>query len=186
MNRKNLIDNLNSFSTAERSNRDKAAEFVLDHEELFPYLVKLTFEKEGRLSVKAAWILELVCIRKLSLIYPYLDFFSSHMKNISDESALRPLSKVISFITNDYYNIKNAEIQSKLSQTAKEQLTEVSFDCLIEDHKIAAQVFAMDSLYDLGKEFSWIHPELKQILLQNLPKGSKGYQSHAKKILKLI
>ncbi len=186
MNRKDLIDKLNSFTTAERSNRDKAAEFVLDHEELFPYLIKLTFEEQGRLSVKSAWILELVCIQKLSLIYPFLDFFSSHMKNISDESALRPLSKVISFITNEYYIVKNPEILTKLTQAAKEQLIEVSFDCLIEDHKIAAQVFAMDSLYDLGKEFSWIHPELKQILLQNLPKGSKGYQSHAKKILKLL
>ena len=186
MNRKDLIDKLNSFATAERNNRDRIAAYVLLHPEIFPYLIELTFEDRGRLSVKAAWILELVCIQNLSLIYPYLDLFSDQMKNISDESALRPLLKVTRFITNAYYTKKDPEIRTKLKQPAKEQFTEVCFDGLIEDHKIAAQVFAMDCLYDLGNEFEWIHPELKQILIQNLPKGSKGYQSHAKKILKLL
>ncbi len=186
MSRKNLIDKLNSFATAERINRDGVARYVLINPQTFPFLIELTFEDHDRLSIKAAWILELVCIQDLSLIYPHLRFFCSQMKNISDESALRPLFKVTSFITNAYYNKKDPEIRKKLTKESKEQLAEVCFDCLIGDHKIAAQVFAMDSLYDLGKEFEWIHPELKQILIRNLPKGSKGYQSHAKKILKLL
>ncbi len=186
MNKEDLIDKLNSLSTAERRYRDDTAEFVLRNPEIFPFLIETVFSKQGRLSVKAAWVIELVCLKNLPLIYPYLDLFSKNLKDISDESALRPLMKVSGLITGSFYRKKDPKIMSYFSLKVKDQLTEVCFDCLIGDHKIGSKVFAMDSLLDLGKEFKWILPDLKQILLLQIPKGSKGYLSHAKMILKEI
>ena len=66
----------------------------------------------------------------------------------------------------------------------KEKIIVVNFDWIIENHKVATQVFAMDTLLILGKKYDWVHNELKLILEKNTSSGSAGYQAHAKKILK--
>lgn len=44
----------------------------------------------------------------------------------------------------------------------------------------------MTCLHYLGDEFEWIHPELKVILIKNIPNQSAGYEARAKNILKHI
>ena len=65
-------------------------------------------------------------------------------------------------------------------------MAECCFDWLISDQKVACQVRAMTSLYYLGTEFNWIHPELKTIIEQNIHQGSAGYKARGKKIIQLI
>ena len=44
----------------------------------------------------------------------------------------------------------------------------------------------MNSLYLLGKEIKWIHPELITILERDYQSQSKGYQARARQLLKLM
>lgn len=65
-------------------------------------------------------------------------------------------------------------------------IIEACFDWMISDEKVAIHAYSMQILFILGKEYNWIHTELKQILIDNMTFGSKGYIVRAKKILKAI
>ena len=105
-------------------------------------------------------------------------YFIKNIKILNDHQANRPFSKIVFWLVQACY--KRSIL---LSRQEKEALTEVCFDWLITNQKVACEVFAMQSLLLLGKEFNWIHPELKIILEQNIPNKSVGYKSRALKIL---
>lgn len=65
-------------------------------------------------------------------------------------------------------------------------MTECCFNWLITEQKVACQVPAMTCLALLGMESNWIHEELKQILIKNIPNKSAGYKARARKVLKEI
>ncbi len=184
MNKKDLIFELNSWQTAERIHRDKSAKFVSDHLETVTYLVEIVFEYQKRMNIKAAWILEIVCFKNVCSIAPFLDHFTQNLAKIKDESALRPIAKVCSFIARSYYSTPKNEINNKLTKNNIELIVESNFDWLIEDHKVACKVYAMDTLLLFGREFDWVHDELKLTLEKNMMSGSAGYKSHTRKILK--
>lgn len=186
MNKNDLISELNSWHTAERASRDQSAKFVLDHPETFPFLIHLVFEDQERINIKSAWILELVCFENINLIKSYLDYFSQNLTKITNESALRPIAKVCSFIASTYYSGSKNEINKGLTKSNIQLMMESNFDWLIGKHKIACKVFAMDTLLLFGSETDWVHEELKLILEQNIIHESPGYLSHAKKILKKL
>ena len=52
--------------------------------------------------------------------------------------------------------------------------------------KVACQVHAMTALYFLGTEYDWIHPDLEQIVQQNIHNGSAGYKARGRHILENI
>ena len=57
---------------------------------------------------------------------------------------------------------------------------------MITDQKIAPKAYSMNSLFLLGKEFDWIHPELALILERDLHMQSSGFKARARHILKKI
>jgi len=178
MNKNDLVKQINTVINAKRVYRNTATDFVIKNDELFPFLLELVFENQNRINIKSAWVLELVCQKNIVLLKNHLNYFINNLNRITDESALRPISKVCSFIANAYQNNK-----FKLTNSQKENIIETNFDWVIANHKIATQVFAMDTLFILGKEYDWVHTELQLILEKNASTGSPGYQSHAKKIL---
>lgn len=186
MNKEDLINQIESIKNARRVYRDNAAKFVLENPELFPFLLELVFENKIKTAIKASWVLELVCMEQIKLMALHLNYFTERLKKLDHESILRPLSKICFFITNTYCSSNSNQINKNLTMQNKTQMIEVNFDWLIENRKVATQVFAMDTLYFLGLEFDWVHQELKLILEQNLSKGSPGYQVRAKRTLKKL
>jgi hypothetical protein len=75
-----------------------------------------------------------------------------------------------------------------LNEDERKIITECCFDWLITDQKVACQAPAMECLYYLGwdEDKEWIYPELINILTENAPHKSAGYQARARKILKRI
>ena len=82
------------YATGHRANRYKYANEVFENPEFFPELVHLCFLDSNKNAAKASWILELVCYEKLIWLQPHLDFFCSNLKNLTDKSAIRALSKI--------------------------------------------------------------------------------------------
>jgi hypothetical protein len=177
-----IIQVLEGIKNAKRIYRDRAANDVLDHPELLPDLIGQVYEVSSPLHIKAAWVLELVCLANISLMTDYASRFIEQMHLISNESALRPVSKVCCFLSRHYFSTNKSSFY--LAQKSVDQIIECNFDWLIEEHKVATQVFAMDTLEIWGKEYEWVRDELRQILQKKTASGSRGYQAHARKLLK--
>ncbi len=167
---------------AKRSYRDEAAKVVLNNLSLLPDLVIKTFEVDDPLHIKAAWVLELVCLQDCSLLNDHIKQFIKGMPNLSHESALRPVSKICSLWSAQYFSEEYS--YTKLSPSEIDRIIACNFDWLIEEHKVACQVFAMDTLKLWSQEQSWIKDELRLVLQKNADSGSSGYKAHARKLLK--
>ncbi len=61
MSKEFLINEIENLGTALRVNREKVSNLVIENPILLPYLLDIVFEVNNKLSIKAAWVLELVC-----------------------------------------------------------------------------------------------------------------------------
>ncbi len=174
------------YPTATRANRQIASQWVLDHPEAFPELLNITFNIKREISHKAAWVVEFICRKQLGQLYPHLDYFFENLQNATKDQIVRPMAHLCELLSIAYYKKKDPQLVNILSETHKINMTECSFDWLINDQKVACQVHAMTALYYLGTEFDWIHPELKQIIQQNIHIGSAGYKARGRRILENI
>ncbi|MDD5150865.1 MAG: hypothetical protein PHC28_10385 [Flavobacterium sp.] len=168
--------------TGLRANRNKYANEILENSSLFPELIQLCFQASYKNSAKACWILELVCYEKLEWFQEHLDFLCCNIKDITDKSAIRALSKICMLITNSHFN--KGAIQ--LNENQLQQITESCFDWLISDTKVASKCYSIRTLHLLGKHFGWIYPELKIILEKDYINHSAAYKAVGREILKKI
>ena len=168
--------------TGHRANRQKYADEVLHNHELFPELIRLCFQASNKNAPKACWILEFVCYEKLEWMEEYLDIFCSQIKNLKDDSAIRPIAKICQLLVVSHYKKKEVH----LSEKHLEEIIESSFDWLINDTKVASKAYSMRTLYILGQHYNWILPELKIIITKDFPNHSAAYKAVAKEVLKKI
>lgn len=77
-------------------------------------------------------------------------------------------------------------MKTVINQKHKEQLINCCFDWLISNQKLAVEAYSMTVLYIIGKEFDWVHPELKNILLENIDSKSARYKARSLKLIKLM
>jgi hypothetical protein len=182
--RRNLKGILNSVRNAKRVYRDQGADAILRQPELIPFLIEYLYANDKDLSIKSAWVLELVCLFEIRLLLPFLFEFTSRLNILDQESAIRPVSKICSLIC-QHCNSHPCDL-SRDETGWKNNIIEASFEWLTGHHKIAAQVFAMESLFLLGQESDWILDELFSILDKDYPNKSTGYQSRARKIMDKI
>jgi len=182
--RRNLEDILKTVRNAKRVYRDQGAEAILRQPELMPFLIEYLYSSDQKHSIKSAWVLELVCLFEIRLLLPYLLEFTSRLNTLEQESAIRPISKICSLIC-QHCDKHPCESEVQVSSW-KNNIVEASFEWLTGQHKTAAQVFAMESLFILGRESDWILDELYSILDMHYPNKSSGYQSRARKIMDKI
>jgi hypothetical protein len=173
------LENLN----ASRESRLKGAALVKNDLRLFPYLINELFKVDDKISIHAAWVLEFVCQDYIYAIIPHLDIFTKNIHKVYLDSVVRPVSKVCQFIAKAYCSKENSTFKRLLSPEHKERIVETSFDWMINKHKVAAKVFAMETLFLFGQENTWIHDDLKQILEQDFQTQSAAFKSRAKHIL---
>jgi hypothetical protein len=62
----------------------------------------------------------------------------------------------------------------------------LSFDYLITHQKVAAKAYSMKTLYLLGKEYHWIHPELATILEKDFNTSTAAFKARARHLLKKL
>ncbi|MEM0517283.1 hypothetical protein [Aequorivita flava] len=157
-----------------------------------PHYVRETlqycFNEGNELLVSSAYVLEIICQYKPKNFIKYKYLFFEKLPTIKTDSALRSCSKICEMLC--YYHFRKilGLFYKVLNLEERKTITECCFDWLITDQKVACQAHAMQCLFYLGadKDEKWIYPELKQILLQNIPNKSAGYQARARKILKLL
>ncbi|WP_400079602.1 adenylosuccinate lyase [Winogradskyella sp. R77965] len=169
-----------------REKRLQYANLVIDNPELITPLLEILFEVDDKISCRAAWVFEFMCGEKLETIIPHLDVFTQNVSKVHLDPGVRPVAKVCEYLIKANYSKENNAIKSHLSEIHKEKIIEVCFDWMINDEKIAPKAYSMNSLYLLGTEYDWIHPELAIILERDFQMQSSGFKARARHILKKI
>lgn len=163
-----------------RLQRAKRARTVLEKPGLIGPLLQIGIGKNKALAARAIWVVEYAVKQNPALLMPHLPLLLKNAGQVEDQKVIRPLAKMIEVLLNLDYNQQGS---SMIPAEEKEQLAALCFDWLIGNHKVAAKVHSMSSLYFLGYDFSWIHRELALILKQHYGKGSAAYKARARKVL---
>ncbi|TPN82327.1 adenylosuccinate lyase [Aquimarina algicola] len=179
---KDVIDTIDHS----REKRAYVANLLLDHPELLPELLSICELVDEKISCRASWALEFVCKNKLNILLPYLDSFISIVPKVYQDPAVRPMAKIFEYLALAFYTQKKKEVQQSLHKEHREQMVEIGFDWLITDQKVATKAYTMTTLYLLGTEFDWVHPELKTTLELNYNTGSAAYKARSRMILKKL
>ncbi|WP_435412569.1 adenylosuccinate lyase [Psychroserpens mesophilus] len=180
-----LYNELN-YVNHSREKRLYYANLVISQPELISELLAVLFNVNDKISCRAAWVFEFMCGEKLEAIIPYLDEFTENMHKVHLDSAVRPVAKICEYLITAYYSKSENAIQTALNARHKEKIVEACFDWMINDEKIAPKAYAMNTLFLLGNEIDWIHPELKLILERDYQIQSSGFKARARHILKKI
>ena len=169
-----------------REKRLQYANLLIDNPDLIPKLLDILFMVNDKVSCRAAWVFEFMCGENLEAAIPYLDTFTEHMHNVHLDPAVRPVAKVCEYLIKAYYSKTDNKIKASLKPIHKERIIETCFDYMINDEKIAPKAYAMNTLYLLGQDYDWIHPELALILERDYQMQSSGFKARARHILKKI
>ncbi|WP_353778720.1 adenylosuccinate lyase [Winogradskyella sp. 3972H.M.0a.05] len=168
-----------------RENRQKYAHLVINNPELLPQVLDILFKVDDKHSARAAWLLEFVAREQLHAILPHIDRITKDMHRVHLDPAVRPMAKICEYLVEAYYK-GDAQIKNALTSDIKERVIENCFDWMINDEKIAPKAYSMNSLYLLGQDYDWIHPELILILERDFQMQSSGFKARAKHIIKKI
>ncbi len=185
MTKEDLYQELN-YVNHSREKRLYYSNLVIDNPDLVPILLDILFMVNDKISPRAAWVFEFMCGKDIEAVIPYLDSFTSSIHKVHLDSAVRPVAKVCEYLITAYYAKTENRIQSTLSPIHREKIIEACFDWMINDEKIAPKAYAMNTLYLLGREYDWIHPELVMILERDYQMQSSGFKARARRILKQI
>lgn len=185
MTQEELYKQLN-YVNHSREKRSYYAQLVLDNPALFSHALEILFMVDDDLSNRAGWLCEFVCKKDLSLLFPYLDIFTAQMSTVYQDSALRPIAKITEYLTLSYYKTKDQLTQKALLPHHKERMVETGFDWMITDQKVAVKAYTMTSLFWLGTEIDWIHPELTRIMEDGYHAGSAAFKARSRHMLEAI
>jgi len=166
--------------SARRLDREKNRNLALRNEDFLKMIVEIALSTEDKNHHKACWILELVCEKKLKTFIPYIDAFCEAIPSFKNDSAIRPVSKICLFLAKSNHRANGIS----LSQNQETQIIEICFDWLIRDEKVATKVYAMRTLFILGKKYNWVLPELKIIIEQDYANQSAAFQAATRMLLK--
>ncbi|MGJ8684171.1 MAG: adenylosuccinate lyase [Nonlabens sp.] len=151
--------------------------------QLLPELIELCRPESG-VSHQACWSLEQSFLLHEESCYPFLEEICAlHELNINS-SGMRSLLKMSSILSKKYYSKKPSTVQKLLTTSMRESMVEGCFEEFISTDKTANMAYAVYSLFEFGKEFDWIYPELQPILSQKLDEDyGNGFKSSARRII---
>lgn len=165
-------------STAHRKSRNSVKNLIVEKPELLSELLQIAFNQKDKNHIKAFWIFELVCEEKMKIFIPHIDLFFKSIHIISNESALRSITKICLLVT------KNKKIITSNFQEKK--IIEYCFVCLISIDKTANAAYSMRTLFNLSIKHNWIKEELATLLSRNISNKTPGYCFAVKDILKKL
>jgi len=166
-----------------REKRGKMAEMALNRPEMIPLLLEVAFEKHKTISDKAIWVVEYTVKQNISLLLPHLGLFTKNLYLVKREQGIRPMAKMCELLMLDYYSKKETESKKIVKTEHLERIASACFDWLIGAHNVAPKAHSMTCLHLLGRDFEWIHPELKMVIEQNYASASAAYKARARMVL---
>lgn len=151
--------------------------------ELLSSLIRLCYANSD-VSHQACWCLEQSFLLHEKECYPYLSDIAKLYEQPINSSGMRSLTKIASICCKEFYSLKINETQKFLTQRDRAAMVEGCFRTMLEhEGKTANQAFATRALFELGKEFDWVHEalldQIERLMSQN---PQSGYRAVAKEI----
>lgn len=174
------------YVSAARLERQKMANLILEKPILLETLLQIGLKDNDPIGSRAMWVLEFVLDKKLSWILPHIDVFLKKAGKLQLDSSKRPAAKICHFLVEAYFIKKDKTIKQGINTDNLNKITELCFDWLINPEKVAVKAYSMRSLFLLGRQMDWIHPELNIILEQQMHAHSAAYKARARMILRSI
>lgn len=177
------IEKVNHSTTS----RTEAVALVIDNLEVLPELIEKAFSNDKN-HFRYCWWLEFLNRNHIEILCPFIICILTGATQLTNDSAIRPIAKIIeNFALNYYSRTPNEIIQAMMSLEIKEKMISCTFEWLINDQlKVAARAYSMTSLFHLGKDVNWVHPELRLVIEQSYVTESAAYQARARMILKKL
>jgi len=169
------------------ASRAKAVGLVIDHIEVLPELIEKAFSAD-KSHFKYCWWLEFLNRNHIEVLCPFISSILSGAIHLTNDSAIRPIAKVIeNFALNYYSKQPNKVVRKMMTPSVREKMVELGFQWLIDDTiKVAPRAYSMISLFHLGKDIDWVHTELKLVIEQNYASESAAYKARARMVLKKL
>lgn len=173
----NLVKN----STMHTQNRTDNGNYVIDNQQFLEQLIFHSFDIKDKTHLKACNILEKAIDLKIEIALPHIDLICKDLLKLKNDSAIRPIARIIMNLVLD-----NAKNKNYITEYQLDKITEACFDWLISDIRMAGKVYAMYSLTEIGKTQDWIYPELIMILEKDAPTQSIGYKAAVREVFRKI
>lgn len=151
----------------------KVVKYIGDDAQRFKTLVKAFLEGPYRVTQRAAWPLALCVQDHPALINPHLKEVLKMLGKPGTHDAVR--RNILRFL-------QDIEIPKKFYGF----VTDKCFTLMDPKEPIAVRVFSMTVLSNIAQHEPDLKKELRIIIEDQLPYGSAGYLSRAKKILKKL
>jgi hypothetical protein len=150
--------------------KDLAKELITSPEDI-QTLYLLNKDKDAKIAWRSAYLLDLCHDEDPTILNEYLEDIIRQIPNLQNDSIKRHYCRIIS--------------QHDLKDLADGYLIDTLFTWLqILETPIAVKAHCMQILFDLTLHYPDLVPELKTVLENLLPYGSKGEINRAKRILK--
>ena len=167
-----------------KNNREHIANHLVAHPHEIQEYLDVIAAKTDKEYFKASWALEFVSRININVLLPYLSQILALANEETAHQAIRPFAKIIeTLVLIDY---SKDDTSYNLSADFKNLMATQCFDWLITEQKVAAKAYSMTSLFQLGKDIAWIHPELKIYLEDNFNQGTAAFKARARHILKKL
>ncbi len=146
-------------------------EFIGDDPQRFAELMKVFFERDYRLTQRAAWPMNYCAERHSSLIQPYLPKLLDCLdRDDMHEAIRRNIMRLLQYV----------EIPKRLSGKIYDQSVNLLDD---PDQPIAVRVFAMSVAARIAKTEPDLMNELRLIIHKHLPHSTAAFRARAKQVL---
>ncbi|MCI5059390.1 MAG: hypothetical protein MRY83_24975 [Flavobacteriales bacterium] len=170
------INSNNLKSLVRKCNKEKASEIVKwidDDQGKFDDLMCLVYGNDLDHSMRASWIVDMVCAKNDKLFESHLDQVIENLGGFKHEGVHRSLLKIIS----------NLEIPEK-------HLAHLFDKCLNwlirEEVPIAVKVHGMQVAFNISQKVPELQRELALVLEENYDNASVGFKSRARKLIKKL
>lgn len=170
-----------------KASRAHAVTLVVDNLQVLPELIERAFSKDKN-HFKYCWWLEFLNRQHIEVLCPHMDVVLEKAQHLTNQSAIRPIAKIIETFVLNYYSKKpNDIVQTMMTSAVKEKMVTRGFEWLIDDQlKVAPRAYSMTSLFHLGKDVDWVHEELRLVIEQNYASESAAYKARGRMILKKL
>ncbi len=185
MNSRQLLEDLKTLK-AYKDERVRLGTLAIENN-LLPQLIGYC-KAESEVSHQACWSLEQSFLIYEEQCYPYFIEISKLYLEPINASGMRVLTNIASICLKKFYSPRKHVIENYLTQEMRENMLEGCFRSLIEDvGKTANMAYATRALFELGKEYDWVHPELIIAIEQTIERDpGSGYRACGKDTLKKI
>jgi len=139
-------------------------------ENIVSTLFQMNKSEDPKLAWRSAYVIDLIHDVNPTIVEPYLENIANEVVKLNNQSIKRHYLRILT--------------QHDISDLASGLLVDACFKWLTEEETpIAVKAHCMSILHNLCQTFPEMKPELKMVLENLLPYGSKGEVNRAKRIL---